>query len=163
MSASSIINRVPLALGLTLSLYASLAAAQSSAPMSMPGMTMPASGSTAMAPMSASATSSHAVHTKQTKGGTNGTNGTASTQAFQSADATMMQRMSTPYSGDPDRDFVEHMMPHHEGAVAMARIELQYGKDPSLKRMARNIIKSQDEEIVFMKQWLKQHPAPSAQ
>jgi len=96
-------------------------------------------------------------------GGKNGTNGTASTQAFQSSDATMMQRMSTPYSGDTDRDFVEHMMPHHEGAVAMARIELQYGKDPSLKRMARNIIKSQDEEIVFMKQWLKQHPAPSGQ
>lgn len=82
-----------------------------------------------------------------------------SSQAFRAADRHMMQQMASPYSGSTDRDFVEHMMPHHEGAVAMAKIELQYGKDPALKRMARDIIKSQDEEIVFMKKWLKAHPA----
>ncbi|MCY0385808.1 DUF305 domain-containing protein [Robbsia sp. Bb-Pol-6] len=80
-----------------------------------------------------------------------------STAAFQAADRTMMQEMAAPYTGDTDKDFVAHMMPHHEGAVAMARIELQYGKDPALKRMAREIVRSQDREITFMKQWQARH------
>ena len=59
------------------------------------------------------------------------------------------------YTGDSDKDFVVGMLPHHKGAVDMAKIELQYGKDPDLKKLAANIIKSQDEEIAFMKAWLK--------
>jgi len=133
-----------LAITLTFGMYVSLAAAQTSSQMNMPGMKMSGAGASSMASTSSSASSA-------TKAGT-------SSQAFQAADATMMHRMSAPYSGDTDRDFVEHMMPHHEGAVAMARIELQYGKDPALKKMARDIIQSQNEEIVFMKQWQKDHP-----
>ena len=58
------------------------------------------------------------------------------------------------YTGDSDKDFVTGMLPHQQGAVEMAKIELQYGKDPELKKLATNIIKSQDEEIAFMKAWL---------
>lgn len=80
-----------------------------------------------------------------------------SVAAFQAADQAMMHKMAAPYTGDTDQDFVAHMMPHHEGAVEMARIELQYGKDPALKRMAREIIRSQEREITFMKKWQAQH------
>ncbi|PQV50045.1 DUF305 domain-containing protein [Paraburkholderia sp. BL21I4N1] len=81
-----------------------------------------------------------------------------STQAFKAADDKMMQGMSAPaYTGDADKDFVAHMIPHHQGAVDMAQVELKYGKDPELKRLARNIIKAQHDEIAFMQRWQAKH------
>ena len=50
------------------------------------------------------------------------------------------------------------MIPHHQGAVDMAKIELQYGNDPALKKMAEQIIASQESEIAFMRVWQKAHP-----
>ena len=78
---------------------------------------------------------------------------TASTKAYRQAMEKMHKDMLTSYTGDTDKDFVVGMLPHHQGAVDMAKIELQYGKDPELKKLATNIIKSQDEEITFMKAW----------
>ncbi|CAE6734814.1 CopM family metallochaperone [Paraburkholderia haematera] len=84
----------------------------------------------------------------------------ASTQAFKDADEKMMQAMEAPpYTGDADKDFVAHMIPHHQGAVEMAQVELKYGKDPELKRLARNIIKAQHDEIAFMQRWQAKHGA----
>jgi uncharacterized protein (DUF305 family) len=81
-----------------------------------------------------------------------------STQAFKNADEKMMKDMSAPaYTGDADKDFVAHMIPHHRGAVSMAQVELKYGKDPDMKRLAKNIIKAQDEEIAYMKKWQAKH------
>ena len=81
-----------------------------------------------------------------------------STQAFKAADEKMMQAMNAPaYTGDADKDFVAHMIPHHQGAVEMAQVELKYGKDPELKRLARNIIKAQHDEIAFMQRWQAKH------
>jgi uncharacterized protein (DUF305 family) len=81
-----------------------------------------------------------------------------STQAFKAADDKMMQGMSAPeYTGDTDRDFVAHMIPHHQGAIEMAQVELKYGKDPELKRLARDIIKAQHDEIAFMHRWQAKH------
>jgi uncharacterized protein (DUF305 family) len=80
------------------------------------------------------------------------------TQAFQEADQKMMQQMSAPpYTGDADKDFVAHMLPHHQGAVDMAEVELKYGKDPEMKKLASNIVKTQKEEIAVMKRWLAKH------
>ena len=62
------------------------------------------------------------------------------------------------YSGNTDRDFVVNMLPHHQGAVDMARTELKYGTDPALKKLANEIIAAQDKEIAFMKDWLAKHP-----
>lgn len=80
------------------------------------------------------------------------------TQAFKEHGDQMMKNMSAPpYTGDTDKDFVAHMIPHHQGAVSMAEVELKYGKDPAMKRLARNIIKAQNEEIAYMKSWQAKH------
>ncbi|APW37065.1 DUF305 domain-containing protein [Rhodoferax koreense] len=76
-----------------------------------------------------------------------------STKAFQASDEKMMKDMGVAYTGDADRDFVSHMIPHHEGAVAMAQVQLKYGKDPELRKMAQDIVKAQETEIAFMKKW----------
>jgi uncharacterized protein (DUF305 family) len=81
-----------------------------------------------------------------------------STQGFKAADERMMHDMSAPaYTGNADRDFVAHMIPHHEGAIEMAQVELKYGKDPEMKKLARNIINAQHDEIALMKRWQQKH------
>ena len=80
-----------------------------------------------------------------------------STEAYRQGGEKMMKDMDAPYTGDADQDFVSHMIAHHEGAVSMAQAELKHGKDPALKKMARDIIKAQQQEIVFMKKWQAQH------
>jgi uncharacterized protein (DUF305 family) len=90
-----------------------------------------------------------------------GSGASPSTQAYQQGEAQMMQNMSAPpYVGDPDRDFVAHMLPHHQGAVSMAQVELKYGRDPAIRKLARDIIKAQDQEIAFMRKWQAQHAHP---
>lgn len=80
-------------------------------------------------------------------------------QAFMQDMQAMQQKMSSAQmTGDPDRDFTTMMIPHHQGAVAMAKTELKYGKSAYLKRMARNIIKPQDREITEMRHWRAKHP-----
>lgn len=69
----------------------------------------------------------------------------------------MHQDMNVAPSGNADVDFVKNMIPHHEGAVAMARVQLEHGKDPKLRKLAEDIIKAQDKEIAQMKDWLKKH------
>lgn len=67
----------------------------------------------------------------------------------------MMKDMeSAPMTGDPDRDFLAMMIPHHEGAVEMARLVLIHGKDPLVRRLAEEIIASQTIEIRTMKERL---------
>ena len=67
---------------------------------------------------------------------------------------------SAPYTGEPDRDFVTMMIPHHQGAIDMAKALLLYGKDPQMRRLAQEIITDQQSEIELMQLWLKQHDAP---
>jgi uncharacterized protein (DUF305 family) len=74
----------------------------------------------------------------------------------------MMADMQIKPSGDADRDFVALMIPHHEGAVAMARAELRHGRNEQLRRLAQEIIVSQSQEIAVMRLAVAQPAAPSA-
>ena len=77
-------------------------------------------------------------------------------EAMNRMDAGMMAAKRT---GDPDRDFAAMMIPHHQGAVDMAKIELIYGRDPVLRRLAQAIIVEQQQEIDLMQRFLNK---PSA-
>jgi uncharacterized protein (DUF305 family) len=67
---------------------------------------------------------------------------------------TMMSSMNVKPTGNPDKDFVLMMMPHHQGAIDMAKVELQYGTDTELRSLATDIVSAQEKEIAQMKDWL---------
>jgi uncharacterized protein (DUF305 family) len=83
----------------------------------------------------------------------------------QAADTDMMTSMTkmnhdmtaVPMTGNPDRDFVAMMIPHHQGAIDMAGFELRHGKDPAIRGLARNIVAAQKKEIATMQRWLSAH------
>lgn len=87
--------------------------------------------------------------------------------AFHAAMEAAMARMhdammSVSPTGDPDRDFAAMMIPHHQGAIDMAEIELRFGKDERLRRLAQGIIVEQRQEIAVMQQILNDRPPASA-
>lgn len=78
---------------------------------------------------------------------------------------TGMDRMdrdmaAAPMNGNPDHDFVTMMIPHHQGAIDMAKGELEYGKDPEMRHLAQQIVADQQAEIDLMNVWLKKNAAP---
>jgi uncharacterized protein (DUF305 family) len=68
--------------------------------------------------------------------------------------------MSVRQSGDADRDFIASMIPHHQGAIDMATIELEFGKDDETRQRAERIVAAQQNEIAKMNVWLAKHPPP---
>ena len=80
----------------------------------------------------------------------------------QKANMAAMMKMNPPMMRavtikNPDLDFNCGMIPHHQGAIAMAEVELKMGKDEESKKLARTIIESQKKEIATMTAWIKQH------
>ncbi|SMD16690.1 DUF305 domain-containing protein [Rhizobium sp. RU36D] len=80
-----------------------------------------------------------------------------SSKAFAEANAKMHRDMDIELSGNSDVDFVRGMIPHHQGAIDMARIQLQYGKNPEIRKLAEEVIKAQEAEIAMMKAWLEKN------
>ena len=78
----------------------------------------------------------------------------ASTKAFETAMSGMMTGMMAPATGKPDLDFAQGMIPHHQGAIDMARVVLQYGGDAEIKTLAEGVVKAQEGEISILKDWL---------
>jgi hypothetical protein len=74
------------------------------------------------------------------------TNDPASTKDFKQAHMDMMKNMNMEFSGDADADFARSMIPHHQGAIDMAKLELKYGKDRKMRQMAEKMIKDQQKE-----------------
>jgi Domain of unknown function (DUF305) len=79
-----------------------------------------------------------------------------------SAMSKMMIDMAIKPAGDIDRDFVAMMVPHHQGAIAMAQAELRYGRNERLRRMAQEIIVTQQQEIGAMRLAVGEPPSPPA-
>ncbi|MDZ4085699.1 MAG: DUF305 domain-containing protein [Tabrizicola sp.] len=74
--------------------------------------------------------------------------------AFMEANDRMHQNMMMEYTGNADVDFIKGMIPHHQGAVEMAKIVLEHGTDPEVKKLAEGIIAAQEAEIKWMTDWL---------
>ena len=70
--------------------------------------------------------------------------------------------MAAAQCKDPDVAFAAGMLPHHIGAVKMAEVELKYGKDPEMRKLAEDIINAQQAEIEQMQKWLKAHNKKSS-
>ena len=71
----------------------------------------------------------------------------------------MMRNMALPYTGDADVDFRVHMIPHHQGAIDMARVAMRHAKDPWTRQLAEAVIVEQQREIAEMQAWLAKRGA----
>ncbi|MDP3257480.1 DUF305 domain-containing protein [Bosea sp. (in: a-proteobacteria)] len=79
----------------------------------------------------------------------------ASTKGYKESMMGMMQAMPMTFTGDADIDFMMQMKGHHQGAIAMAKVELANGKDAEAKKLAMEIVAAQEKEIAVIDQWLK--------
>lgn len=78
-------------------------------------------------------------------------------QVMERMHGPMMQGVAHP---DPDAAFVLGMIPHHQGAIDMAEIQLRYGRDEQNRKLAQQIIDAQNHEIHAMRDWLRQKKLP---
>jgi uncharacterized protein (DUF305 family) len=82
------------------------------------------------------------------------------TQAMNGSMARMDRQMvKAPMNGNVDHDFASMMIPHHQGAIDMAKAELIYGKNPVMRRLAQEILVDQQSEIDAMQLWLEKTTA----
>jgi uncharacterized protein (DUF305 family) len=80
-----------------------------------------------------------------------------SSLAFQGINLKMHSAMDIAFTGNADADFVKGMIPHHQGAVDMAKTVLAFGQDPEVRKLAEEIIRAQNSEIALMQEWLKKN------
>lgn len=80
------------------------------------------------------------------------------TQALRRSILDLHRGMPRRLSGDPDRDFAALLLPHDQAAVDMAKVELQYGEDEDLKKLAAAIVKAQADEVAALKDWMAKNP-----
>lgn len=83
----------------------------------------------------------------------------AAAKAFTEVNAKMHKDMTMTFSGKADIDFMKGMIPHHEGAVDMAKVQQRFGKDPELRKLADDVMRTQNEEIALMRDWLRKNGA----
>lgn len=81
----------------------------------------------------------------------------AATSAYMDANTRMHETMDIDFTGDPDVDFILSMLPNHQGAVDTARIVLEHGEDPEVRKLAGDIVAAQEAEIAWMQEWLAEH------
>ncbi|CDX57275.1 conserved exported hypothetical protein [Mesorhizobium plurifarium] len=81
------------------------------------------------------------------------------TTGYEAAMKKMHKDMAIKYTGNADVDFVRGMIPHHQGAIDMAKVVIANGKDPEIRKLAEGVVTAQEAEIKEMKDWLANHPA----
>ena len=82
---------------------------------------------------------------------------TPATTAYRQAADEMHAGMNFEYTNDADIDFMKGMIDHHEGAIAMAKVGLAHGRDPLVRKLSKDIIAAQADEIRLMREWLAKH------
>lgn len=107
-------------------------------------------GSTAPAPQGAAP----APHQHGGSAAAPAAGGHPSVAAFRAANDRMHRDMDIRFSGNADVDFVRGMIPHHQGAIDMAKVVLEHGKDEQTRKWAADIIREQEREIGEMRAWL---------
>jgi uncharacterized protein (DUF305 family) len=80
-----------------------------------------------------------------------------SSLAFHGINQQMHEGMNITFNGNADVDFVNGMIPHHQGAVDMAKVVLAFGKDPEIRKLAEAVIQAQESEIAMMRAWLQRN------
>lgn len=98
-------------------------------------------------------------HHDANSGRTNSADSTFALQMMQAMDRMDSGMRAAKPTDDPDRDFAAMMIPHHQGAIDMAKAELIYGHDPVLRRLAEGIIVEQQQEIELMQRSLNERSA----
>ncbi|CDX16530.1 DUF305 domain-containing protein [Mesorhizobium sp. LCM 4577] len=81
------------------------------------------------------------------------------TTGYEAAMKKMHKDMAIKYTGNADVDFVRGMIPHHQGAIDMAKVVIANGKDPEIRKLAEGVVTAQEAEIKEMQDWLAKHPA----
>ncbi len=98
----------------------------------------------------------HGSHAGHSSSASNKSNTPVSTKKYQQINDSMHKSMDIKFTGDADKDFLAAMIPHHQGAVEMAEVVLQHGKNLKIRQLAQEIITMQKKEIAEMKQLLKE-------
>ena len=98
----------------------------------------------------------HGSHAGHSSSASSKATTTTSTKKYQQINDSMHKSMDIKFTGDADKDFLAAMIPHHQGAVEMAEVVLQHGKNLKIRQLAQEIITMQKKEIAEMKQLLKE-------
>ena len=80
-----------------------------------------------------------------------------SSLAFHGINQKMHEGMNITFTGNADVDFVNGMIPHHQGAVDMAKVALAFGNDPEIRKLAEAVVRAQESEIALMRAWLQRN------